>query len=147
MAFDECEYEVWAYDLRVLTEIKQQPTIAMAIHSIALTLRLEHALDIMNVRVVKILFYEAWEEWLQSVLECISEVTVEVCINDGIKRRVEVTDPEENGNEDVGAGTELRPTERCYHIPKEERQPAQKKNSCSWHVAVPRKKSKKRKAI
>jgi hypothetical protein len=67
---------------------------------------------------------------LQSVLECISEVTVEVCINDGIECRVEVADPEENRDEDVGTGTQLGPTQRGDHIPKEEGKPAQKEHSC-----------------
>jgi hypothetical protein len=52
---------------------------------------------------------------VQRVLERLSEVPVEVRVDDGIQRGIRVADPEENGDEDVGRGT--RVAQRCRQIP------------------------------
>lgn len=66
---------------------------------------------------------------MEGVFESVSEVSVKVCVNEWIECWIEVTDPEEYRNQNIGAGTQFGSTERCYHIPQEERQPAQKENS------------------
>lgn len=56
------------------------------------------ALNVVNIRIVKILFYKTWEKRLKRVFESVSEIAIEVCIDERIKGRVEVSDPEKNGH-------------------------------------------------
>lgn len=44
----------------------------------------QHSLNIMNISIVKILFNETWKEWLKSIFECVSKVTVEICVDERI---------------------------------------------------------------
>lgn len=43
--------------------------------------------------------------YLERTLECISKFTIEVCINDGIQCRIEITNPEYDCYNDTWCGT------------------------------------------
>lgn len=74
-------------------------------------------LHIMNVRVIKVFLPNARKQRVKSLFEWFSKVTVEVSINYGIKSGVKVPNPEENGDEYVGAWTQLWAANWCNYIP------------------------------
>lgn len=71
----------------------------------------------MNVRIVKILLYKTWKKRLKRVLESVSEVAIEVCIDEWVEGRVEISDPEQDSDQNVWTRTQIGATERRYHIP------------------------------
>ena len=60
---------------------------------------------------------EAAEGALEGVLEGLPEVPVEVGVDNRIQGRVEISDPEKDGHQDVGARASL-PTECRYDVPR-----------------------------
>lgn len=52
----------------------------------------------MNISIVKILFNETWKEWLKSIFERVSEVSIEVCVDERVEGWVKVADPKQDGN-------------------------------------------------
>lgn len=62
----------------------------------------------------------AGEHALQGVLERFTEVAVEVGVDQRVERRVEVADPEEDGDDDVGAVAGVA-AQRRDHVPENER--------------------------
>ncbi|GIY08576.1 hypothetical protein CEXT_318741 [Caerostris extrusa] len=73
-------------------------------------------------------FAAAADESLDSLFESFTEVSVEVGIDDGIQRRVEIADPEQNLNNDFRAIAGVA-AHADRDIPEEEGQPA--KDECS----------------
>lgn len=59
----------------------------------------------------------AGEHALQGVLERFAEVAVEVGVDQRVERRVEVADPEEDGDDDVGAVAGVTAQSRD-HVPE-----------------------------
>jgi hypothetical protein len=53
---------------------------------------------------------------LKSILESFSEIPVEIRVDQGIQRRVEVSDPKDDGYDNLRTGTGF-PTERRGHVP------------------------------
>lgn len=74
-------------------------------------------LFILNVvRTVGRFLVQTEEHALQSVLERLPEVAIEVGIDEWVQRRVEVADPEQNGHQDVRTWTCVAAQRGC-HVP------------------------------
>lgn len=69
---------------------------------------------------------------LQSVLECLSELAIEVGVDDRVERRIEVPDPEHNSDNFSWAVFTTRITKIYCYIPHEERKPAEDKRSHNY---------------
>lgn len=70
----------------------------------------------------------AADEGLDGLLESLAEVAVEVGVDDGIQRRVEVADPEQNLDHDFGAVAVLA-AHRDRDIPEKKGKPAKDERS------------------
>lgn len=70
----------------------------------------------------------AADEGLDGLLESLAEIAVEVGIDDGVQRRVEVADPEQNLDNDFGAVAVLA-THRDRDIPEKKGKPAENKRT------------------
>lgn len=79
---------------------------------------------------------EAAERALERIFERFPEVSIKISVDQRIKCRVEVSDPEEDGYDHIGRVAWV-PTERCDYVPQEERQPTE--NKCShYNTKCPR---------
>ena len=59
----------------------------------------------------------AGEDALEGVLEGLPEVPVEVCVDEGVEGGVKVADPEEDGDDHLGAVARVA-AKRRYHVPE-----------------------------
>ena len=65
----------------------------------------------------------------EDVRESVLEVSVGHDVDDRVKCGVEVSDPEEDGDDDVGAGAPVLAADRHCQVPGEKREPAQQEGA------------------
>ena len=68
------------------------------------------------------------EHTLERVLKRLPEIPIEIGVDERIQGGVEVADPEEHGDQDIGASAG-RLAEGRNHIPEEKRKPAEHKRT------------------
>lgn len=65
------------------------------------------------------------EDCVEDRFKSLTEISVEVGVNDGVEGRVKVADPEDENDDPFRCGTQLVATQRRRQVPCEKGQPAQ----------------------